>query len=589
MKRQRYRPWSVALIFLCSLHAGAADIAWRDWNEAQFGEARREHKLILLDLEAVWCHWCHVMDRVTYADPAVAATLAAHYIAVRVDHDARPDLAERYRDYGWPATVILDADGRDIVKRAGYIEPQAMQRLLQAVVADPSPEADAPSAPQTFATSALLDAATRATLLQRYRDTHDDRLGGLRQGQKYLDRDSVEYTLLRAQQGDARARRMARLDLDAARALIDPVWGGVYQYSTYGDWQHPHYEKLASAQAAYLRLYALAARVLDAPQYLTAARAIQHYVQRFLSSPDGTLYASQDADLHPGEKAHDYFALRDAARVGRGVPRVDTHVYARENGQMIAALAMLYSVTHAPADLDAARRIARAMLAARALDGGGFRHDAHDAAGPYLADTLAMGQGFLALYEVGGEREWLHRAQAAADFIDARFRQAAQPGYLSAVRRGVLKPVVQIDENIALARYFNLLNRYAGRAVDRERAEHTMRYLATPAIALSRLTEAGTLQADFELANEPAHLTIVGGKRDPAAQALQHAALAYPAPYRRIDWWDPAEGAMENADVQYPALPDAAAFVCSAGRCSRPLYTPAGLRALAAQFSVRAD
>ena len=580
-----------SLLLLASLllpggvtRAAESAIQWRQWDEAQFAQAKQASKLILLDLEAVWCHWCHVMDQTTYRDANVASILNKHFITVKVDHDARPDLAERYRDYGWPATIILDADGRDVVKRAGYIEPGAMAKLLQAVVDDPSPEATPSTAPKRYASSALLDGPVREELIRRFRITHDPKLGGLRQAQKYLDRDSVEYTLLLARQGDPQAKKNLRVDLDAALNLIDPAWGGVYQYSTHGDWKHPHYEKLAFIQAAYMRLYAQAARVLAEPRYLKAARSIQRYVANFLTSPDGLIYVSQDADLRPGEKAHGYFKLADPARRSLGIPRVDTHVYARENGLMITALAMLYSASGERADLEHALVIARGMIAGRGLGEGGFSHDTQDAAGPYLSDTLAMGLGFLSLYEATGEREWLRRARDAADFIEARFRNPDQPGYSTAVKTGVLTPVTQIDENITLTRFFNAMHRYSGRAADKARAEYALRYLATPEIALSRATEAGILHASFELSNDPAHLTIVGKKGDKAAQALHRAALNYPTVYRRVDWWDPQEGPMDNPDVQYPALPRAAAFACSEGRCSRPVYAPAGLASLADQL-----
>ena len=574
-----------ALLLGIAVQAAESPIHWRAWDEAQFTEAKMDSKLILLDLEAVWCHWCHVMDQTTYRDADVAAVIDKHFIPVKVDHDTRPDLAERYRDYGWPATIILDAEGRDVVKRAGYIEPDAMARLLQAVVKDPNPEAAPPTAPKSYASSALLDAPVRNELARRFIVTHDTKNGGLRQAQKFLDRDSVEYALLLARQGDKQARQTLRRDLVAGLNLIDPAWGGVYQYSTHGDWKHPHYEKLAFIQAAYLRLYAQAARVLGEPRYLKAARAIQGYVGNFLTSSDGLIYVSQDADLRQGEKAHGYFKLADSARRRLGIPRVDTHVYAKENGLMIAALAALYSASGERSDLERATTIARGMIAQRALADGGFSHDARDAAGPYLADTLAMGQGFLALYEVTGDREWLRRARAAADFIEMRFRDPTQPGYRTAVKTGVLTPVIQIDENIALTRFFNAVYRYSGRPVDKARSEYAMRYLATPDIALSRVTEAGTLLADFELSNDPAHFTIVGKKSGKDAQALQRAALGYPAAYRRVDWWDPQEGPMDNPDVQYPTLPRAAAFVCSEGRCSRPVYVPDDLRVLADQLS----
>ena len=88
----------------------------------------REKRLVLLDLVAVWCHWCHVMEETTYRDPEVVAQIRAHFVAVRVDQDSRPDLSNRYEDYGWPATVIFDADGHELVKFAGYIPPRGCAR-----------------------------------------------------------------------------------------------------------------------------------------------------------------------------------------------------------------------------------------------------------------------------------------------------------------------------------------------------------------------------------------------------------------------------------------------------------------------------
>ena len=575
----------IVLIFslLISFTAHAAStsvVAWQPWSDAVFDQAKREHKLVLLDLEAVWCHWCHVMDAQTYANPAVGAVLAKDYIAVKVDHDARPDLAERYREYGWPATIIFDAQGRELVKRAGYIEPEAMLRLLARLEKDPTPEADS-DAPIRYADSPLLAAATRQTLTQRFISSHDFKLGGLTTAQKYLDRDSVEYELLLAQRGDAQALRMARQDLNAGLQLIDPVWGGVYQYSTDGGWQHAHYEKLTAVQADYLRLYALGYAVFHEPKYRQAAQDIVRYMRSFMLSPQGAFYTSQDADLIPGQKATDYFKLGDAARRARGIPKVDTHLYARENGQMAAALATLYGATGDTAYLDMARKAADWALANRGLPGGGFRHDAHDSAGPFLGDTLGMARGLLMLYTVTGERGWLQRATASADFMAQQFRIAGQPGFVTAVQTGRLKPVALLDENMPVARVYNQLYYYTGQARYQAHAQQAMKYLATPAIALSRLTEAGILQAAFELANPPTHLTIVGKKDDPQALVLFKTALAFPAIYRRVEWWDKREGAMPNPDVQYPAMPRAAAFVCGDGRCSIPVYGSAALTELA--------
>ena len=162
---------------------------------------------------------------------------------------------------------------------------------------------------------------------------------------------------------------------------------------------------------------------------------------------------------------------------------------------------------------------------------------------------------------------------------------APRAGYLTAADRGqVLKPKPQIDENVAAARFFDLLAHYTGNAEYQKDAQHAMRFLVTREVALLRMTNAGILLAAAELGADPVHLTVVGRKDDPKAQALFKAAVRYPAGYRRIEWWDRREGALPNPDVQYPELPEAAAFVCTNAACSLPQFQAEGLLALAARL-----
>ena len=550
-------------------------IAWQPWSDAVFERARREGRFVLLDLEAVWCHWCHVMDRTTYRDPRVVKLVRERYIAVKVDQDSHPELSRRYEEYGWPATVVFAADGAEIAKRRGYLSPEIMLSYLEHIVRDPSPVRYRDSEPvREFAASPLFPPELRAELEKRVLGAHDNRRGGLAAEHKFLDRDSVEYALFRAREGDAVSARMARQTLDGALALIDPAWGGMYQYSTHGDWRHPHYEKIMQVQADALRLYAHAWAQFRQPRYLQAAERIRRYARNFLASPESAYYASQDADLVKGVHAADYFALGDTARRKRGIPAIDKNRYARENGWMIHALATLYAAGGDEATLAEATRAAHWVLAHRALPGGGFRHGERDTGGPFLEDTLAMGRAFVALYQATGGRGWLAHAESAASFIEARFR--GEPGYLSApVRAGAaLKPRPQVDENIGVARFANLLAHHTGDARYRSQSEHAMRLLATGRIATYRRTEPGILLAARELAGDPAHLTVLGAKRDPAAQALYRTALAQPGVYRRIEWWDAAEGPLPNPNVAYPQLERAAAFVCADRACSVPLYDP---------------
>src|ERR1700737_4968716 len=95
-------------------------IKWHEFGEEAFAAARLANKPMLLDIGAVWCHWCHVMDRESYDDVEVAAIVNEHFIAVKVDRDERPDIDSRYQvavsaisgQGGWPLTAFLTPDGK---------------------------------------------------------------------------------------------------------------------------------------------------------------------------------------------------------------------------------------------------------------------------------------------------------------------------------------------------------------------------------------------------------------------------------------------------------------------------------------------
>jgi len=451
-----------------------------------------------------------------------------------------------------------------------------MESLLAAFVTDPTPgpSAEAPNARASSGASALGE-ELRAELEARHLDAFDREHGGWGTVHKWLDPPSVELALARALQGDAENEELARRTLDAALALIDPVWGGVYQYSV-EDWHQPHFEKIMSFQADDLRIYALASAAWKEPRYLAAAQAIHRYLREFLTGPEGAFYTSQDADLVPGEHSAEYFELSDAERRKLGIPRIDTHVYARENGWAIRALASLYAWGGDESALAEARRATEWVLAHRALEGGGFRHDERDAGGPYLGDTLAMAQAFLELYEATAERAWLARAEEASDFIAAHFAAADGAGFATAAAApgAVLVPGPQRDENAGLARLERRLEHYGGRAEHGERAARALRYLFTPEIA-RRPFASSALLVDDELSSAPVHVVVVGAKDDARALALFRSALALPRSYRQIEWWDPAEGELPNATLEYPVLDRPAAFACGDGRCSRPAFEPA--------------
>src|SRR3984893_8097664 len=274
----------LAFVLLPFTRALAEDsgIKWQPWSDAVFGQAKREGRFVLLDLGTVWCHWCHVMEEVTYRDPAVIDLVGKRYLAVRVDADARPDLSNRYEDYGWPATIVFNGDGSEIVKRRGYLPPGQMASMLQAIIDDPSP---GPSVvietPLTASHEKAFGSDARNQLQQVLIDDYDRTNHGWGTVQKFLDWDTIEYCMTEAAQGNQAFERMAQETLAAQLNLMDPAWGGVYQYSTDGDWQHPHFEKIMQMQAEDLRTYALAYALWRDPTYLQAADRIRGYLKNF--------------------------------------------------------------------------------------------------------------------------------------------------------------------------------------------------------------------------------------------------------------------------------------------------------------------
>ncbi len=582
-----------ALAVLCATSSASASstVQWSNWDSALFDRAKAEKRLVILDLEAVWCHWCHVMAEKTYSDATVDGLIGDKFIAVRVDQDANPDLSSRYGDWGWPATIIFAPDGTEIVKRRGYLEPERMAALLKAVIADPTP---GPSVDEEIAVTpsatAFLSERQRKDRLKNFNEAYDFDHGGWGGGQHFVDADSMDLEIALAETGDARAQRQAQKTLDAAVALIDPVWGGVYQYSATPDWARPHYEKIMSMQASYLRQYAQGYAHWRDPLYLKAASAIHSYLTKFLLAPEGAFYVSQDADLNAGIDGQKYYTLDDQARRKLGNPRIDTQIYARENGWAISGLVAYSAVSGDAEALTSAEGAARWILANRALAGGGFSHGARDRGGPFLGDTLAVGQAFLDLYAATGDRDWLQRAQDAGLFIGTNFKNPAGgflPTRSAEASVGVFKrSAEQIDDQTQVARFMNLLNRYAGDPLFADLAAHAMRY-AVGAASASPRPLPGLLLADFELGREPTHITIVGHKDDPGAQKLHAAALAFPAIYLRLDWWDTREGPLANPDVTYPEMDEAAAFACSNHTCSLPVFSAADLTATVTRMNAR--
>src|SRR3989338_8368036 len=113
-------------------------INWLEWNKESFEKANKEGKPILLDLTAVWCHWCHVMDATSYSDNEIAEIINKDFVPIKVYIDQRPDIRERYNMGGFPSTVFLDSGGY-IITGETYVPVHRMKSLLETVKSSYSP------------------------------------------------------------------------------------------------------------------------------------------------------------------------------------------------------------------------------------------------------------------------------------------------------------------------------------------------------------------------------------------------------------------------------------------------------------------
>ncbi len=255
-------------------------VHWHEWGPAVLEEARRSQRLILVSLGYYACHWCHVMQRETWADPQVARTLNAQFLAVKVDREVHSALDAALQDFalrtrgvaGWPLNVFLTPEGYPLfaityAPRDEFLqvakalaerwrrEPEALAGLARQAAAPPG----RPSI--TDLPGAFLDAArAEADLLQ----------GGFGRVAKFPMVPQLTTLLeMHAAKPDAQLEQFLRLTLDRMvyGGLRDHVAGGFFRYTVDPDWQEPHFEKMLYDNAQLAELYLRAAEVLGEPAY----------------------------------------------------------------------------------------------------------------------------------------------------------------------------------------------------------------------------------------------------------------------------------------------------------------------------------
>jgi uncharacterized protein YyaL (SSP411 family) len=372
-------------------------IDWYEWGEAAFARAKADDKPMLLDIGAVWCHWCHVIDRESYENPEIAKIISENFIAVKVDRDERPDVDSRYQSAissisgqgGWPLTGFLLPDGRPFFGGT-YFPPEdhagrpGFRRILQAVAESYRSKR---SELERAATS-LADAVAQAEVFTGARGQFDPGVvdvqitsvtqlfdikhGGFGRAPKFPHAAALDLVLERFQQtGEKHLRAMAENTLEkmARGGVYDQLAGGFHRYSVDERWLVPHFEKMSYDNSELLRNYLHGWQITQNLFLRQTAEGIIAWVDEALSDQkNGGFYASQDADYSLDDDG-DYFTwtleeLRaalplDEARVMELYYDVDVHGemhhnpaknvlwIAREPAEIASQLGLAESVVHA--------------------------------------------------------------------------------------------------------------------------------------------------------------------------------------------------------------------------------------------------
>ncbi|MGB6553026.1 MAG: thioredoxin domain-containing protein [Candidatus Binataceae bacterium] len=449
--------------------AASDKIRWQPWSDASFALARKLNRPVMIDIGAVWCHWCHVMDNTTYADPEVARILNAQFVPIKVDSDERPDVDSYYQAAasnltgagGWPLVCFVTPDGA-LMYAAGYLPAQAkagdsaasaamiplLRRIAAAWANDQheltgqanalamklAAEAHSPPASGSGGDSRALQAQILAGLKSAY----DPQAGGFGSGAgpRFYDFPALRLALAYGFFAHPEFKQLAvdSLIKISRGGVFDQLGGGFHRYSTDPRWRVPHFEKMAYDQAMALTTYTEAYQLSRDPRLLAVIERTLAYVDGTLLDPrrDG-FYAHQDADSFKGDDGSYYTWTID--EVKRALPpdqaRAAILFYAMDapspprapDGRIVLAQELTPEALADTLKISASDAQAIIAKANRGLLAARDHRRTPPVDEAVMADRNAlMASAFIAVSAATGDARYRQTALAALDFIIAHLR-----------------------------------------------------------------------------------------------------------------------------------------------------------------------
>lgn len=327
-----------ALAQACSSYLRSAmhqPIQWHEWGPEPFERAKQQNKPVLLDIGAVWCHWCHVMDRESYEDPALAQIVNENFIAIKVDRDERPDVDSRYQTAvqaisgqgGWPLTAFLTPEGKPFFAGT-YFPPQDVQgrpsfRRVLLTLAQAFHEKNAEVLESAESVMGVIDqsegfAGKSGSLRPQLIDSmvtaamelYDAEHGGFGSAPKFPHPSAMDLLMQRyTENRDPRLLEIISNTLEkmARGGVYDQLAGGFHRYSVDEHWVVPHFEKMLYDNSELLKNYVHGYQLTGSEFFAFIAQDIIRWMDEWLSDREhGGFYASQDADISLDDDG-DYF------------------------------------------------------------------------------------------------------------------------------------------------------------------------------------------------------------------------------------------------------------------------------------------
>ncbi|WP_062058676.1 thioredoxin domain-containing protein [Aquimarina longa] len=295
-------------------------VDWRPWSDAVLEEATKTNKLIVVSIGYSSCHWCHVMEKETFTDKTVAASMNEHFINIKVDREERPDLDHIYMtavqlmqgNGGWPLNIILLPNGKPIYGGTYHTNEQWKEVLhkitnLYQTSPDQLHEYASKISSGIRATNIIepskniqnFSIATLDQSVKNWQKNWDLKWGGNLEKQKFIKPHSLDFLMDYAVlTNDNKTRKHVENTLDkiASGGIYDHIGGGFFRYSTDPYWKVPHFEKMLYTNAQLISLYAKAYKMYKKPRYKTIVIETIDFLEREMKSKNGGYHSAIDAD-----------------------------------------------------------------------------------------------------------------------------------------------------------------------------------------------------------------------------------------------------------------------------------------------------